>query len=379
MALNLDLLDLGILFEDLGDLLEEAVGLFLDRRLVGRKEDLVLDFDLVGRNNDTARNTTVLVCTLLVRALVETLAVEFLLELVVVDPLVAVAVAVRIGSRATIVLSVTSDIGAGIGSLAQILVFAGGTALLDPRIADLVGVVVGVGATIVVLEAVEIFGFGRAFVLALADVGIAIKHTLLRNPRIAEAVAIDIGIRATVVLDVAGNIRAKILALAECAEAGEILFRNPGIADLVAIAIGVGATKEFCRAGNFRTIVDIVEHAVAVAVANNNLGRRIATEADTNRCIRLCIEELVFLEAAFFLNLGAVSFLHVLDGEIFEVFECGTEINCEHVAGIETELYERTGQKTMAIPIEFRAFFANFRFAPVVTIGNAGTDCKLKE
>ena len=299
MALNLDLLDLFVIFENLSDFFEQAVGFFLNGGLVGCKEDLVFDFDLVGGNDNTSWNAAILIGTLLIRALIETLAAEFGFELAVVNPLIAVTVAIRIGSRATIVLFVTSDIGAGILGFADVGIGVEQTLVGDPGIADFVAIVIGIGAAIVIFEAVIIFGFVGAHIGALANIGIAIGNTLLGNPRIADTIGINIGIRATIDIIGTGQVGTIVDALADVSKRiAKTTFGNPGIANGVTVRIGSGATKEFFAASDIGAIIDIIQHAVAIAVGNHDNGLCIVTKAETDCGVRAGILQFVGINLA---------------------------------------------------------------------------------
>ena len=76
MTLNRDLLNLGILFEDIGDFGKETVGIFLDRRLIDIEIDRVMDLDGGFRHLDAAGDTALVIGALLIRAAVKTLALR---------------------------------------------------------------------------------------------------------------------------------------------------------------------------------------------------------------------------------------------------------------------------------------------------------------
>ena len=241
VALNLDLLDLRVVFENLGDFFEQAVGLFLNCRLVQVEEDLLIDLDLFGRHDDALHLAALVIITLLSRAFIETLAAEVAVEVLFVNPWIAVTVAIGIGCRATAELLVTLEVRAHISLGANILILIECVLVGNPRIAHTVAIIVGIRATVCIFEAVHIFAVTGASVDVAANAGIFLTIAAIRNPRIAIAVSIRIGIRATIVCSATGQFRTFIDA---CANLGKhiTVIRNPGLAIAVTIGIRIRAS-----------------------------------------------------------------------------------------------------------------------------------------
>ena len=345
VTLDFDFLNARIVFERLGDFFQEAVGLFVDRRLVEREEDGFVDLDLVFGYDDATRHAAIGIITSFFGAEIFALAAEFVLEAFVVDPRIAIAVAIGIGFGATLRRFASGVVGAEVFALANVGIFIREAFFGDPRIAQAVAVVIDIGATVFVHITIEIFEFVGALIGAFADVCIFIEQAFFGDPRIADAVAVVIDIGATVfvfeAIEIFGIAWALIDALADIGKRfRQAAFRDPRIADAVVIGIGDGATVEFGRAGIVGAIVDVVFDAVAIAIADVNDWRCVITKAEADGDVGTSVRQFVGIEIV--VDIARTRISRCIGAEIFEVAKCDAQIERKDIAEIETGFDERT-------------------------------------
>ena len=306
MSFDRDFLDLGILFEDVGDFSDECIGTLGDDGFAGSKVNGIVDFDGSFSNFNTSWDTTLAIRTFLVRATVKPLALrEVGLEILIVDPRIAVAVTIGIGITATIRIgNIRGIVRAEVNSFADCSIFVSKTFFGDPRIAEAVAIVIGIRCTIVILEAIEIFAFIGALIGTGADIGIFVGKTVCSHPRIADTVGIVIDIGASVFIFKAvfvfGAINAFIRAFADaCKRFLEAIFDDPRIADAIAVTIGIRATVESLFAGNILAIINIIEDTVTIGIGNDDDRCCIATETEAESKIRTSIRKFVHIGCVF--------------------------------------------------------------------------------
>ncbi len=130
-----------------------------------------------------------------------------------------------------------------------------------PRIANAIGVTVGIRATLEFGAPVDVLtqidAFARASKFFFETGG--------RNPRIANAVAIAIGILATHIGQLALFLRAHIDALARKFVL-QVHLRYPRIANAIVVGVGIRATLELANTRRIGAQIFRIDDAVFVAV-----------------------------------------------------------------------------------------------------------------
>src|SRR5271157_1731605 len=138
-----------------------------------------------------------------------------------------------------------------------------------------------VGTAVVVLEPVECLGLVRTLVAPLADLGVLILLALFRNPRVANAVFVVVGI---------GTAVGVLESVAVFRVVGTFVLRVVNaVFVVVVVRASVFVFESVLVFGNVGTLVYVVGNAVAVAIADQGFHHLFGDETDIRAVLPFCL------------------------------------------------------------------------------------------